>query len=137
MLPLLLICQWNLFDMEIIFQPKDALLVYKIDGIIAFEDIKRLQNIQASIPKGNKIRILALVEKFDGYKNIAIAREALVLDLAWIGKAEKYAMVADSNFLRSAVKIFGLLVPKIKFKAFRKEGQDAAYKWLGVRGKKE
>ena len=118
--------------MEINFQPEDALLIYKIDGIIAFEDMKRLQNIQASIPKGNKIRILALVEKFEGYENISTAREALALDLAWIGKAKQYAMVADSNFLRSAVKTFGLLVPKIKFKAFRKVDQDAAYKWLGV-----
>lgn len=121
--------------MKIDFQPDKSLLVYTIQGKINLEDLTRLRELQASIQKNGGVKILTIVEKFDGYTSFAAAKEAVRLDLGWIGKADKYAMLSDSPWLKRVVNGLGIFVPGITFKTLHLEQREKAIAWLlGAQG---
>lgn len=118
--------------MKIDFHSKASLLIYTIEGKIELEELQKLRELQASISTGQKLNILAQVDSFEGFSSVEAGREAFLLDKGWLGIAQKYALLADQNWLRRVVALLGFFVPGIYFKTFKRNQKEEALHWLGA-----
>ncbi|MHA7130148.1 SpoIIAA family protein [Algoriphagus namhaensis] len=122
--------------MLVSFDSKNNLVRYTITGRVSEDLIDAVRKIQAEIPAEKKVRILARAENFSGYASITAVYKAIVLDLGWLGKADRYGLITDQKFLRHAVYLINYIVPGIDFRTFSPKKENEAKAWVSQEIKK-
>ncbi len=117
--------------MEVEFQSKTRIVQYTINGKVEEQALKELLQIQKELPRNPKPKILALVPSFSGFDSFKAMRLAIQVDLGWIGKANKYALVSDIQGLKIFIGALGVLIPSMQVKVYALEDLLEAEKWLG------
>lgn len=100
-----------------------------IDGKIDEVATQVLYQIIEELPKGKKIRLMAEIKDFEGIDKLSTYLKGLYLDLKFIGKIDKYAIVADDDW-ESWIKVADFLTPGLEIKAFEEDEREAALRWL-------
>ncbi len=100
-----------------------------IDGIIDEVATQVLYQIIDELPEGKKIRLMAEIKDFEGLDKLKTYLKGLYLDLKFIGKIDKYAIVADDDW-EDWIKVADFLTPGLEIKAFEEDEREAALSWL-------
>jgi hypothetical protein len=120
--------------------PLDGLgmLGFVVSGRLTRADYEEvlLPPIQETIARGERIRVLAVIDDFQGLEPGALLHElkaAAKLGGGEQGPAPRFAVVTDTDWVRRGVALFGWLVPGAT-RVFSPAERAAAETWLSSAG---
>jgi len=109
----------------------DNVLGFTAKGTVTGSDYEKVINpaVEASLSKQEKVRFLYhLGEEFTGFDAAAMWEDASI-GLKHLGSWERIAVVTDVEWIRAAVKVFGVMLPG-RIRIFSNRDFDAARTWL-------
>src|SRR4051794_14259547 len=115
-----------------------GVLAFVIAGRLTRADFQSvlLPPIREVIANGEEIRVLAVIEDFQGLEAGPLLEELKVA--ARMGSAEAslrsyFAVVTDTDWVRRSIALFGWLVPG-DIRVFATDRRTEAETWLAIRG---
>lgn len=103
---------------------------FEVDGTVDEAGINALQNIFKSLPKGEKIKLMAGYKKFSSAVHFKIMVDAIKLDFEIIGKLEKYAIVSEKKWIDAYAESGVSATPGLEVNLFTNNEKDRAIEWL-------
>lgn len=103
---------------------------FTINGKMDELGMSAIYNILKNKTGDSKIKLLAIIEDFDGFDNVKTLFQGLKVDLAAIGNIEKYAMVTDKKWIKKMEKVGDFLTPGMPMKVFPLSETAKAVAWL-------
>ncbi len=104
---------------------------FRSSGKLTEKDAEKLsQSFKEFEEKGQKINLLGMIDAMPMPESIASLDEIFSLKKSSMNVVEKYAILSDSKWLETSVRIGDFFTPTIPLKTFKKSKRTKAIDWL-------
>jgi len=103
---------------------------FTVDGKMDELGMSTVYSILKNKTSDSKIKLMAIIEDFDGFDNVKTLFQGLKVDLAAIGNIEKYAIATDKKWVQKMGPVGDFLTPGMPMKVFPLSEKDNAVAWL-------
>jgi hypothetical protein len=113
-----------------------GILAIKASGALNKQDFDKLEPALKNFTGSNsKPKLLMILERFKGWKDVDSFWKDLKLDAKFIGKFDRIAIVGESKWQKWGTRLLSALT-KDNMKFFEIENADGAWEWLHDRENK-
>ena len=103
---------------------------FVIDGEIRESDVTSFYNTLRNAASLGKARLLVTFRDFDGFESFQTLLHGIRADFASLGNVEKYAVLADQQWLTALATATDFLTPGLELKTFGLAERPQALAWL-------